>query len=114
MDFDYLLFNGVCYCVQVARTASAQRAQSQTPPPSQGLASPSPLSRPATPKALAPPSTGGDAAGEDSSCFSVSISKAYPCFKPKQCKYHTRPYCHFCVAEWLRAPSLTSLIETCH
>lgn len=48
--------------MQMARNASAQRAQSQTPPPShlpanpqQGLASPAHLPRPRTPKAAAPP-----------------------------------------------------------
>ena len=48
--------------MQMARNASAQRAQSQTPPPSQppanpqqGLASPAHLPRPSTPKAVGPP-----------------------------------------------------------
>ena len=48
--------------MQMARKASAQRAQSQPPQPLQGMASPSHPPRPATPKASAPPPSEGEAA----------------------------------------------------
>lgn len=71
----FIWYFGLPWCaMQMARTASAQRAQSQTPPPSHGTAPPPHglpsavnLPRPNTPKAPAPTS-GPEAAGECSEC----------------------------------------------
>ena len=68
--------------MQMVRKASAQRAQSQTPQASQGMASPSHLPRPATPKAPAPPPSEGEAAaGKGSAWQAIQCMRALLKFK---------------------------------
>ena len=70
--------------MQMVRKTSAQRAQSQTPQASQGMASPSHLPRPATPKAPAPPPSEGEtAAGKGSAWQAIQCMRALLKFKIK-------------------------------